>query len=422
MTTTPVAPSFWAQLLTRRMLICVVIGFSSGLPLFILLNLLPAWLKAEGVNIKTIGAMTLVQLPYTLKVLWAPLLDRFSAGNIGRRRFWMLLSQALLLLCIPLWGWLQPQADIELIAYTGVLIALLSATQDMAIDAYRREILSDTELALGSTLHVNAYKLAALVPGSLALVLSDHLPWRWVFVITALFMLPGLLLSVFCREPQRALPPRNLQEAVVQPFLEFFRRKGWQAALLVLAFMLLYKLGDSMATALATPFYMDLGFSRTDIGLLAKNAGLWANIAGGLVGGVWMVKLGINRGLWVFGVAQWLVILGFAGLALAGKNHLVLALVIASENFAVGLGTAAFTAYMMRECHPAFAAFQFALFSSLMAVPRTFIAASTGYLSKALGWPLFFVLCFALALPGMLLLPKIAPWPRRARQGVVGPS
>jgi PAT family beta-lactamase induction signal transducer AmpG len=264
---------------------------------------------------------------------------------------------------------------------------------------------------------VNAYKLAGLVPGSLALVLADRLPWSQVFVITALFMAPGLVMTLLVKEPAAAArAPRTLRDAVVEPFREFFGRHGLRSALVVLAFIFLYKLGDSLCTALATPFYLDMGFSKTEIGLIAKNAGLWPSVIGGLLGGLWMVKLGINRALWVFGVVQWLAIFGFAWLAWLGPAEAdagrlwVLAAVIGLEALGVGLGTTAFVAYMARTTHPAYTATQLALFTSLMAVPRTFINASAGWLVEYFGWFDFFMLCGVLAVPGMLLLFKVAPW------------
>jgi PAT family beta-lactamase induction signal transducer AmpG len=413
----------WRDLLNRRMLICIFIGFSSGLPLFILLNLVAAWLRSEGVDLKSIGLFALIQFPYTWKFLWSPLMDRFSLGRLGRRRGWMLGTQVLLLLSIAALGLFNPRTDLLTIAAMAALLAFFSASQDIVLDAYRREILSDEEQGLGTAIHVNAYKMAGLIPGSLSLILADHLPWGTVFLVTALFMLPGMITTLLVKEPPLyGAPPMTLEDAVVLPFREFLRRAGWRQALLVLSFIFLYKLGDSMATALATPFYLDLGFSKTDIGLIAKNAGLWLNVAGGLIGGIWLVKLGINRGLWVFGVIQAVVILGFAWLAEVGPSKLVLGVVIGSEAFGVGLGTAAFTAYIARTTDPRYTATQFALFTSLASVPRTFANASTGYIVDQIGWFGFFLLCAVLAIPGLLLLPKVAPWNEPPPPRVEAPS
>ncbi len=407
----------WQQLFTRRMLICVFTGFSSGLPLYLLFNLVPAWLRSEQVDLKTIGLFALIQFPYTWKFLWSPLLDRYALPLLGRRRGWMVLTQVGLLVVIATMGGFSPQTDLLAIVWVTTLLAFLSATQDIVLDAYRRELLADNELGLGSAVHVNAYRIAGLIPGSLSLILADILPWDLVFIITALFMLPGIGMTLMIKEPLSALAPKTLRAAVVEPFHEFISRQGWNSALLILAFLFFYKLGDSMCTALATPFYLDMGFSKTDIGLIAKNAGLWPSVIGGLLGGLWMLKIGINRALWLFGVVQLLAIFGFAWLAYVGHHAEItvvertqLAIVISLEALGVGLGTAAFVAFIARTTHPAYTATQFALFTSLMAVPRTFANAATGWLVEMMGWMAFFLLCALLAVPGMLLLLKVAPW------------
>lgn len=394
----------------KRMLVCVFTGFSSGLPLYILISLLPAWLRSEGVDLKAIGLFSLISLPFTWKFIWAPLFDRYTPP-LGRRRGWLLITQLALLFSIPAFGYLHAQLDIWTVAYLAAVVAFFSASQDIVLDAYRRELLPDIELGLGNVIHVNAYKIAGLVPGSLSLILADHLPWHSVFIITALFMLPGLIMTLLVQEPAvKAGAPKTLKQAVVEPFHEFIARNGIRSALTILAFIFLYKLGDSMATALATPFYLDMGFSKTEIGLVAKNAGLWASVAGGILGGIWMIQLGINRALWLFGLVQMIAILGFAWLALVGHDVLVLALVIGFEAFGVGLGTAAFVAYIAQTTHPLYTATQFALFTSLAAVPRTVANAGTGFMVDRMGWFNFFIACFLLAIPGMLLLYKVAPW------------
>ena len=412
------SPIWLRALLTRRMLICVFTGFSSGLPLYLLLNLVPAWLYTEGISLREIGAMTLIQLPYTWKFLWSPLLDRYAVPGFGRRRGWMLLTQIGLLFTIGGIGMLSPRLDLTQIVLLALLLTVLSSTQDIAIDAFRREILSDTELGLGNSVHVNAYRIAGLVPGSLSLILADRLPWSEVFWITALFMLPGIAMAWLADEPQLVSGrPRTLREAVLEPFHEFVGRAGAREALLILGFIFFYKLGDSLCTALATPFYLSMGYTKTHIGLVAKHAGLWPAVIGGLAGGLWMVKLGINRALWLFGAVQLVSIFGFAWLAwlgpqasIAGTQLAMLAGVIGLEALGVGLGTAAFVAYIARATHPLYTATQFALFTSLAAVPRSFINAAAGWLVEQIGWLAFFLLCAALAVPGMLLLLRVAPW------------
>ena len=397
-------------LFNKHMLICIFTGFSSGLPLYILIALLPAWLHSEGVDLKAIGLFALVQLPFTWKFLWAPLFDRYIPP-LGRRRGWLFIMQTALLLSIPVFGALHPDMDLWTIAYLAGVVAFFSASQDIVLDAYRRELLPDAELGLGNAIHVNAYKIAGLIPGSLSLILADFLPWDSVFLITALFMLPGITMTLLVSEPAlKNGAPKTLRAAVVEPFQEFINRNGLKSAGLVLAFIFFYKLGDSMATALATPFYLDMGFSKTEIGLIAKNAGLWPSIIGGLLGGIWMIKLGINRALWIFGMIQMVAILGFAWLATLGHSLPWLAMVIGIEALGVGLGTTAFVAFIAHTTHPLYTATQFALFTSLAAVPRTFANATTGYLVEQFGWMTFYLFCFVVAIPGMLLLLKVAPW------------
>ena len=410
----------WYQLIfTRQMLICIFTGFSSGLPLFFIIQLLPAWLLSYGLTVKTIAAFSLTQLPYVFKFLWAPLLDRYSlVPALGRRRSWMLLTQLGLLVAIAAYAVLDPQVQLKYVVLLSITVAFLSATQDVAVDAFRREILTDKELGLGNSIHVNAYKIAGFVPGALSLILADHFPWQTVFVFTALFMLPGVLMSFMVSEPEASkAAPRTLLSSVVEPFKEFFMRQGWKMALFVLGFMLLYKLGDSMATALQSTFVLKMGFSKTDLGTINKGIGLISSIIGGIVAGIWMLRLGINKALWVFGVIQALAILAFAVLAHYGPftqigpfERTLLAVVIASETFGMSLGTMAFVAFIARTTNPAYTALQLALFTSLTAVPRSFINASTGWLVERMGWESFFYLCMLLAIPGMLMLFKIAPW------------
>lgn len=395
----------------QRMLICIFIGFSSGLPLFILLNLLQAWLAKSGLNVKSLGLFALVMFPYTWKFVWAPFMDRFSLGHMGRRRGWMAATQIALFFAIGAMGMLNPLKHLLSVALICTLVAFLSSSQDIVLDAYRRELLPDNEQGLGSAIHVNAYRVAGMVPGALSLILADMMSWQWVFWITASFMIPGFICTLCVKEPDvYGTPPQSLREAVVQPFKEFVARSGWKDAFVILSFIFLYKLGDSLATALATKFYLDLGFSMTQIGVIAKTTGFWASLFGGMLGGIWMIRLGINRALWVYGVVQAVSILGFSLLSLHGAKPVMLAFVIGFEALGVGLGTAAFVAYIARTTDKRYSATQYALFTSLAAVPRTFINASAGYIVAQTGWFMFFNICFVLALPGMMMLPKVAPW------------
>ncbi|MDP2521679.1 AmpG family muropeptide MFS transporter [Neptunomonas phycophila] len=402
---------WYESILNRRTMICVFTGFASGMPLYVLFQLLPAFLRDQGVGLKEIGLFALVTFPYTWKFVWAPFLDSYAPPFLGRRRSWMLITQVLLLVSIACLGSLNPEFSIGMIAYLALAVAFFSASQDVVIDAYRREILPDEELGWGNSVHVQAYRISGLVPGALGLILADIMPWSSVFVVVALFMLVGIGMTLVIKEPDTAARlPTSLKETVTQPFIDFIKRFGWKPAITALCFMFLYKLGDNMATALSTPFYIDLGFELTEIGVVAKSSALWASIVGGILGGLWMIKLGINRALWIFGVVQVVTILGFAALSEIGANSWVLAIVISLEYLGVGLGTAAFTAYIARSTSVAFAATQFALFTALAALPRTFANATTGYIVEAVGWTDFFLICAVLSLPGMVLLWWLAPW------------
>jgi PAT family beta-lactamase induction signal transducer AmpG len=405
------APGDWRMYLNRRMLTLVFLGFSSGLPLFILINLVQAWLSKAGLDIKAIGLFTLVMFPYPWKFLWSPFMDRFSVGTLGRRRGWMALTQGGLFFAIGSMGMLDPLTQLPQIVACAIAVAFLSASQDIVIDAFTREILSDNEQGLGAAVKVNAYKIAGLVPGALSLILADHIPWQWVFWITAAFILPGLICTLLVKEPQvYGAPPKTLEDAVILPFREFISRDGWVSAFWILCFVFLYRLGDAMAATLATKFFLDLGFQLTQIGAVAKLTLFWGSIAGGIVGGIWMIRLGINRALWIFGVAQAVSILGFALLAYVGPNVILLGVVLAMEAFGVGLGTTAFVAYLAKTSDPRYTATQYALFTSLAAVPRTLTTSLIGFIVAETGWFWFFLICFGLAMPGMLLLFKIAPW------------
>ena len=402
----------WLSYLNGRTISILFLGFSSGLPLYTLIYLMQAWLAKSGLDVKALGLFALVTFPYTFKFLWAPFMDRYTIGPLGRRRGWMAVTQIGLFLVIGGLGMLDPKLELTLIAVFVGVIAFLSASQDVVVDAYRREILAEDEQGLGAAIIVNAYKAASLIPSALGLVLADTMSWQAVFWIVAAFMLPGFICTLLAKEPAvYGAPPKNLQEAVVLPFREFILRDGLKQAVIIIMFVLLYKIGDSMATALSTKFFLDVGFTTKQIGLAANATGWWASLAGGAVGGIWMIKLGINRALWVFGVLQAIAILGFAWLANVGPDPVLLSAVFGFEAFAsLGLGSAALVAFMSRATDPRYTATQYALFSSLAAVPRTFINSSVGYIVAETGWFWFFIVCFILAFPAMMMLPKIAPW------------
>jgi PAT family beta-lactamase induction signal transducer AmpG len=394
------------------MLVALLMGFSCGLPLLLTMSVLQAWMKEEGVDLTVIGMMALVGLPYTLKFVWAPFLDRYSLPFLGRRRGWLLIAQVALMIAIIGLGLTEPRSNPWIVAFAAFLVTFFSASQDIVVDAYRREDLADEELGLGSSLYINGYRVGMLLASGGGLIMADSMPFSMVYLIMAAGMLPGILTTLLAPEPETpAGIPRSLKEAVLNPLVDYFSRTG---ALWILAFILLYKLGDTMASAMTTPFYLDIGFSKTEIGTVVKLFGFWATIAGGLAGGISMIRLGISRSLWIFGFLQAISTAGFAVLARVGPSVPLLSAVIAFENLSSGMGTAAYAAFMASITNKKFTATQYALLTSLMGIPRVLASAPTGFLAKNFGWELFFISCAVIAIPGMLLLMKFAPW--RPRQ------
>jgi len=397
---------------SRRMLVAFVMGFSSGLPLLLTLGVLQAWMKEKNVDLTLIGLITLVQLPYTWKFIWAPLLDRFTLPWLGRRRGWLLTAQLLLILSICALGYSDPVDNVGLMVAAAILVAFFSATQDIVIDAYRREDLPDEELGLGSSMYIYGYRLGMLLAGGGGLIMADHMPYSTVYLIMAACILPGILTTLLTPEPEITVgAPRTMKEAVVNPLVEYFSRDN---AIWILLFILLYKIGDSMASAITTPFYLDIGFTKTDIGTVVKFFGTGATLAGAFLGGAILLKLGINRSLWIFGVLQALSTACFAILARIGHSIPALSGVIAFENLSSGMGTAAFVAFMASITNKKFTATQYALLTSLIGVPRSVASSVTGFMAKHIGWESFFIFCALVAIPGMLLLLKFAPWNTKA--------
>jgi len=391
-----------------RMLVALLMGFSSGLPLLLTGSVLQAWMTDEGVDLGTIGLFALVGLPYTLKFLWAPLTDRYCFPFFGRRRGWLITIQLALTLSIAGLGWTQPAQSPFTVAVVAWLLAFFSASQDIVIDAYRREALADNELGLGSSLYVNGYRIGMLLASGGGLIMADFIGFSLVYQFMALTMLVGILTTLFAPEPQvPAGTPATLQDAVVQPFVDYFRRHH---ALLILLFILLYKVGDTMASHMTIPFYLDIGFSKTEIGAVVKLFGFWATIIGSIIGGVVILRTGIYGALWGFGILQAVSTAGFAVLAQVGHSLPWLAGVIAFENLSAGMGTAAFVAFMASLTNKQFTATQYALLSSLMGIPRVIVAAPTGYFADWMGWTVFFTLCALIAIPGLLLLTRFRGW------------
>ncbi len=389
---------------SRRMLVALVMGFACGLPLLLTITVLQAWMKEAGVDLAVIGMMALVGLPYTVKFLWAPFLDRYTLPFLGRRRGWLLISQLALMLSIAGLGLTDPPGNPWMVAFVAFLVTFFSASQDIVVDAYRREDLPDEELGLGSSLYVNGYRVGMLLASGGGLILADHVSFTIVYLIMAACLLPAVFTTVLTPEPPIPMgKPETLREAVFDPLVEYFTRPG---ALWVLAFILFYKIGDTMASAMTTPFYLDIGFSKTEIGAVVKLFGFWATIGGGLAGGIIMIRQGIKRSLWIFGILQALSTAGFAVLARVGYSVPLLSGVIGFENLTSGMGTAAYVAFMASITNKKFTATQYALLSSLMGIPRVLASAPTGFMAKHFGWEPFFIFCTLIAIPGLLMLLK----------------
>jgi PAT family beta-lactamase induction signal transducer AmpG len=391
---------------SKRVGLLVALGFASGLPLALTGTTLSAWMTNEGVDLKTIGLFGLVALPYNFKFVWAPLFDRFVVPWLGRRRGWMACTQLGLVGAIAVMGGVNPRAAPFALAALAVLVAFLSASQDIVSDAYRTDVLPETERASGTATFVLGYRAAMLVSGAFALILSARLPWQLVYWVMAALMAVGVAASWVAPEPETVRPPRTLGAAVVEPFVDYFARRG---ALVTLAFIALYKLGDSLASGMITPFLLKTGFGNAEVGALQKGLGLGATIVGTLLGGGLVAKLGVRRSLLWFGVAQAATNVTYMALALVGKSYWVLAGAITVDNVCGGLGTAAFVAYLMSLCNRRFSATQYALLSSASTVAGRLIGASAGFAAERFGWPVFFGGTIAAAAPALLLLVLAMP-------------
>lgn len=408
----PIQQSTLNVIFSRRMLVAFLMGFSGGLPLLLTWGVLQAWMTQKGVDLTWIGMISLVHIPYTWKFFWAPFLDRFIPPFLGRRRGWLIVSQVAVMAAIVGLGYSDPVKNTALMIVAAVLVAFFSATQDIVIDAYRREDLADEELGLGSSMYVYGYRLGMLLASGGGLIMADHIPFSQVYFIMSLCMLPGILTTLLTPEPAMvAGAPQTMKEAVVGPFVDYFSRNG---ALWILVFILLYKIGDTMASGITMPFYLETGFTKTEIGTIVKFFGTAATLIGAFLGGLLLLKLGINRGLWIFGILQALSTAGFAILAKIGYNIAMLSGVIAFENLSSGMGTAAFVAFMASITNKKFTATQYALLTGIMGLSRQLASSATGFMAKNMGWESFFIFCTLIAIPGMLMLLKIAPWNSRA--------
>jgi PAT family beta-lactamase induction signal transducer AmpG len=401
----------------RRLLVVFLLGFASGLPLLLTLSTLSIWLTEEGVSLTDIGLFTMVGMPYTLKFLWAPLVDRLPVPLLtrclGRRRAWLVTLQAGLAVAIVGLGATHPRTAPFWTALAALLVAFLSASQDIVVDAYRIEIVKEHEQGAAAAMTQFGYRIGMLASGAGALLLAERVPWRWVYVAMGALLLVGTATALAAPEPPGALAASRgsgagalgrLRGAVVAPLAEFLLRNGARVALLVLAFILLYKLGDAFAGVMANPFYVKLGFTKAEIAGVTKVFGLAATLGGVFLGGVVVGRYGVMRALLVCGALQMLSNLMFAAQAVAGPDVRVLVLTIGFENLAGGMGSAAFVAYLSLLCHVAYTATQYALFSSFMAVGRTVLASGSGWVADRVDWVTFFVVSTLLALPGLAIL------------------
>ena len=388
---------------SRRVAVVCLLGFSSGLPLALTSGTLQAWMTVSGVDLATIGIFTLVGLPYTWKFLWAPLMDRYVPPFLGRRRGWIAAMQIALGVAIAVMGALDPLTMPWALAALALMVAFISASQDVVFDAYRADVLRPAERGIGAAVSVLGYRLAMLVSGALALILSDQIGWQNTYWLMAALMIAAIGATLFGPEPEvEVKPPRTLTEAVVEPLREFFARNGAWALLLLIV---LYKLGDAFAGSLTTAFLIrGVDFTATEVGAINKGMGLAATLVGVVFGGVLMAKLGLFRSLLAFGVLQAISNLTFMWLAAIGKDYGVMVLAVAFENLAGGMGTAAFVALLMAMCDKRFTASQFALLYALAAVGRVYVGPASGYMVEAIGWTTFFGFTFLAALPGLVLL------------------
>ena len=407
-------------MLNWRMLIILAMGIASGLPLLLIGSTLKAWCTEAGLDLTIIGFFSLVGLPYTFKFLLAPAFDRIVPPFLGRRRGWLLITQIGLIASLIALSMSDPKQSTVIVAALAFLIALFSATQDIAIDAYRVEILQPAEFGLGNSVYIMGYRLAMLFAGAFALFLADHIPWSTVYMIMGVTMSIGVITTLLCPEPKVDEPgPINWKEACIEPIAEFLKRPHiWW----ILGFITLYKVGDLMAAEMTMPFFLKTGFTKTDIATVVKIGGIIATIVGGLVGGAILMKIGMKRSLWLFGILQSVSTMLLAWIAQLGPSIPALWVVISFENLASGMGTAAYSAYMASLVNKKFTATQYAILTSLMGIPRVIIAAPTGYMAKHLGWQTFFITCGFAALPGLLILLKIGKWTSEVHESQRAPA
>ena len=393
----------------RRLLVLILLGFASGLPLFLTGSTLKAWMTDEGLSLATIGLFSFVTLPYSLKVFWAPLLDRFALPLLGRRRGWLLVMQGAMALALVFLARTQPHLDVLRVVGLALAVAVASATFDIAVDAWRAEALDQKLLGLGNSIHIAAYRVAMLVSGGLALILAQAFSWRTTYLVMAGLTVLGMVGTWLAENTDAvARAPRSLREAIVGPLQDLLQRKGIGY---LLAFAVFYKLGDWLAESMTIPFLLrGMGFSKMEIGTVQKTTAMVAIILGGLIGGWMLTRMKLVTVLWICGFVQAGSILGFWVISLLGPRLVLLVGANTLENLAYGMGGSAFAALLMGSCNRTYTGTQYALFSALMALPRTLFAGLTGFMADWYGWKLYFPVCAAAAIPGLLLLLLYDRW------------
>lgn len=390
-------------LANKHMAVVLLLSFSSGLPLALSTGTLQAWLATTDVDIQTVAFFSLIGLPYTFKFIWAPIMDRYIPPFLGRRRGWMLLTQALLILLIVKMAFTSPDQQIYLMGLLALALAFSSASQDVAIDAYRTDLVTPKERGFAAAVTVSAYRVAMLVSGGLAWIIADQMGWPFTYCLMAGLMGVGVVATLWGPEPVwDKQAPVSLQDAVVQPFKEFLtRRQG----ILLLVFIVIYKLADASAISLNSVFFIrEQGFTLTETGIIYKWLGITATVIGAMIGGSFVVTHGLYKPLLWFGVLQAITNLGFMALAMLGKSYAGMILVVSLDQLVGGMGTAVFLAFLMALCDHRFTATQYALLSALSAIGRVFIGPPAGYLIESLGWTVFFFMTFLIALPSLWLL------------------
>ena len=396
------APSLWQALGNRRIAAVLLLGLASGLPYNLTDATLQAWLKDTGVTNTTIGLLSLIGLAYTAKPLWAPLLDRFAMPFLGRRRGWILVFQIAIAAALAWMSLHGPEGGLLPFTALALVIAVLSASQDIVIDAWRTDLVSTTERGPAATAANLGYRASSYFAFSGALILADLYGWRTTYLVMAGCMLALTMTTLWAPEPaQRVAPPRTLSEAVTAPLQQMLGRDGM---LILLAALVLYKVGDAFALKLFTPFLMDVGFTKIEIGAVTKTLMLLASVTGAIAGGLWMVKLGLVRALLLFGLLQAIANLGYMVVALVGKDIPVMAAAVFVDNFVGAMGNTALVVFIMALCDARFSAFQYALFSAIAVLPRNVLGAPAGFLSDHIGWANFFAVTFFTALPGLAMV------------------